>query len=59
MNFNLTAIAALAVTTKGERHAAVVVFVVVLKAGNYCDHDSNICAKMSSNSILLNKLPSM
>lgn len=34
-------------------------FVVVLKAGNYSDDDPNICAKMRSNSILLNKLPSM
>lgn len=37
----------------------VVIVVVVFKAGSYSDQESNIYAKMHSNSMLLNKLPSM
>ena len=36
-----------------------VVVITVFKAGSYSDHESNICAKMHLNSILLNKLPLM
>jgi hypothetical protein len=58
MNFNLTA--APAMSTKRERcSVAVVTVAVVFKAGSYSDHESNTYAKMHSNSILLNKLPSM